>query len=100
AVIFFDLDARLLIPLLAWLAGFLGMIWFFVPRLITRATVVSDGRSTLTGRIVDSYTNILTVKLFAHTEGEDEYAKEAISDHLLKYQNQLRMITTLERVQW
>ncbi len=100
AFIFFELDARLLIPLLLWLAGFLGMIWFFVPRLIERATIVSHARSLLTGRIVDSYTNILTVKLFAHTEGEDAYAKEAISDHLQKLKNQLRWITSMEITQW
>src|SRR5215813_4331579 len=100
AVIFFDLDARLLIPLLVWLAGFLGMVWFFVPRLIKRATVVSEARSLLTGRIVDSYTNILTVKLFAHTEGEDAYAKEAISDHLQKLKIELRWITAMEMLQW
>jgi ATP-binding cassette subfamily B multidrug efflux pump len=100
AVIFFDLDARLLIPLLIWLAGFLGMVWFFVPRLIRRATVVSEARSLLTGRIVDSYTNILTVKLFAHTEGEDAYAKEAISDHLQKLKIELRWITAMEMLQW
>ncbi len=100
AVIFFELDARLLVPLLIWLASFLGMVWFFVPRLIKRATIVSDARSMLTGRIVDSYTNILTVKLFAHTEGEDEYAKEAISDHLQKLKLQMRLITGLEMIQW
>ncbi len=100
AVIFFDLDWRLVIPLLLWLLSFLGMIWFFVPRLIRYATVVSDARSMLTGRIVDSYTNILTVKLFAHTEGEDAYAKEAISDHLNKLKKQLRWITGLELMQW
>jgi ATP-binding cassette subfamily B multidrug efflux pump len=100
AVIFFDLDWRLVIPLLVWLLGFLGLVWFFVPRLIRMATVVSDARSTLTGRIVDSYTNILTVKLFAHTEGEDAYAKEAISDHIQKMKKQLRWITGLEMMQW
>jgi ATP-binding cassette subfamily B multidrug efflux pump len=100
AVIFFDLDWRLLIPLLIWLAGFLGMVWFFVPRLIKRATTVSEARSLLTGRIVDSYTNILTVKLFAHTEGEDAYAKEAISDHLEKLKIELRWITGMEMLQW
>ncbi len=100
AVIFFELDSRLLVPLLIWLAGFLGMVWFFVPKLIKRATVVSEARSLLTGRIVDSYTNILTVKLFAHTAGEDEYAKEAISDHLDKLKMQLRLITGLEMTQW
>ena len=100
AIIFFEMDARLLVPLLIWLAGFLAMIWFFVPRLVERATIVSEARSTLTGRIVDSYTNILTVKLFAHTEGEDDYAKEAISDHLVKFKRQMRMITALEITQW
>jgi ATP-binding cassette subfamily B multidrug efflux pump len=100
AVIFFELDARLLAPLLLWLAGFLGMVWFFVPRLIRLATTVSEARSLLTGRIVDSYTNILTVKLFAHTEGEDSYAKEAISDHLQKFKTQLRFITAFEMSQW
>jgi ATP-binding cassette subfamily B multidrug efflux pump len=71
-----------------------------VPRLIRYATIVSDARSMLTGRIVDSYTNILTVKLFAHTEGEDAYAKEAISDHLNKLKKQLRWITGMEMTQW
>ncbi len=100
AVIFVQLDARLLVPLLGWLLGFLAMIWYFVPKLIERATEVSEARSLLIGRIVDSYTNILTVKLFAHTDGEDAYAKEAISDHLLKLRHQLRMITGLEMTQW
>jgi ATP-binding cassette, subfamily B, multidrug efflux pump len=100
AVIFFDLDWRLVIPLVLWLLTFLGMIWFFVPRLIRYATIVSDARSMLTGRVVDSYTNILTVKLFAHTEGEDAYAKEAISDHLNKLKEQLRWITGMELTQW
>ncbi len=100
AVIFFDLDWRLVIPLVLWLLTFLGMIWFFVPRLIRYATIVSEARSMLTGRIVDSYTNILTVKLFAHTEGEDAYAKEAISDHLTKLKKQLRWITGMELTQW
>jgi ATP-binding cassette subfamily B multidrug efflux pump len=99
-VIFSQLDVRLLIPLLLWLAAFLLMVWYFVPRLVARATITSEARSTLTGRIVDSYTNILTVKLFAHTAGEDEYAKEAISDHTEKFKSQMRMITALEMTQW
>ncbi len=99
AVIFFQLDSRLLVPLVGFLAGFIAMIWYFVPKLIDRATVVSEARSLLTGRIVDSYTNILTVKLFAHTEGEDAYAKEAISDHLMKHRSQLRIITRFEVTQ-
>jgi ATP-binding cassette subfamily B multidrug efflux pump len=99
-VIFFQLDARLTIPLLFWLAGFAVTVWYFVPRLKKKATIMSDARSTLTGRIVDSYTNILTVKLFAHTEGEDAYAREAIDDHTKKFQDELRLITYLELTQW
>jgi ATP-binding cassette subfamily B multidrug efflux pump len=99
-VIFFNLDPLLTLPLLIWIAGFAVCVWYFVPRLKTMATVVSDARSTLMGRVVDSYTNILTVKLFAHTEGEDEFAREAIKDHTAKFQAQLRLITALELTQW
>ncbi len=100
AIIFFELDSRLRWPLLLWRFGFLGMGWSFVPRLMKRATAVSEARSLLTGRIVDSYTNILTVKLFAHTEGEDAYAKEAIDDHLQKLKTEMRWITAMELMQW
>ncbi|ADP70617.1 ABC transporter related protein [Rhodomicrobium vannielii ATCC 17100] len=100
AVIFFDLDARLVIPLLLWLVGFGVMVWYFVPRLIRMAVTVSEARSTLMGRVTDSYANILTVKLFAHTASEEAYAKDAISDHLHKLQAQLRVITLFEMCQW
>ncbi|MBT3069750.1 ABC transporter ATP-binding protein/permease [Rhodomicrobium sp. Az07] len=99
AVIFIDLDVRLLIPLLLWLLGYAAMVWFFVPRLILLAKAGADARSTLIGRITDSYTNILTVKLFAHTEAEETFAKDAISDHLHKFQAQLRLITLFETAQ-
>jgi ATP-binding cassette subfamily B multidrug efflux pump len=99
-VIFTKLDPLLAAPLLFWMAGFGVCVWYFVPRLKEKATIMSEARSTLTGRIVDSYTNILTVKLFAHTEGEDAYAREAIHDHNSKFLSQLRLLTWLEIVQW
>lgn len=99
-VIFFQLDPLLIAPLLFWVAGFGLCVWYFVPRLKEKSTIMSDARSTLTGRIVDSYTNILTVKLFAHTEGEDAYARDAIEDHREKFHSQLRLLTQLELVQW
>ena len=49
----------------------------------------------LTGRIVDSYTNIQTVKLFAHTAREDDYARDAVADHLTKFRHSTRLITTM-----
>ncbi len=99
-VIFFQLDPLLTIPLLIWLAGFAACVWYFVPRLKEKAAIMSEARSTLTGRIVDSYTNILTVKLFAHTDGEDRYARDAVEDHRVKFLSQLRLLTWLELVQW
>ena len=59
------LDWRLMLPMLLWFACYAAMLRYFVPRLRDRSRRVSEMRSTLTGRVVDSYTNILTVKLFA-----------------------------------
>ena len=66
-------DPRLAAPILAWFACYAVMLRYFVPRLRDRSREMSEVRSALTGRIVDSYTNILTVKLFARPLDEDEF---------------------------
>jgi ATP-binding cassette subfamily B multidrug efflux pump len=71
-----------------------------VPRIERLSAAMSDARSMLTGRIVDSYTNIATVKLFAHTEREDDYARDAMSEFLTRYQQQLRLNTLMEACLW
>lgn len=71
-------DVRLIAPLLLWLAGYAAACWYFVPRLGKLSEEQADMRSLVTGRIVDSYTNIPTVKLFAHAEREDTYAREGM----------------------
>ena len=58
-----------------------------------RSKVSSEARSTLMGRIVDSYTNILTVKLFARARDEDDFVKEAIHEHTDAFRRQTRMVT-------
>src|SRR5215831_15381251 len=98
AVIFAAADWRLLAPLLLWLAAYLGALVFFVPRIKERATAAAETRSMLVGRIVDSYTNILTVKLFAHADREDAYARDALEDQMAKYQASLRLQTSMELV--
>ncbi|MEJ2124863.1 MAG: ABC transporter ATP-binding protein, partial [Alphaproteobacteria bacterium] len=95
-VMFFQADPRLAIPLMIWLAIYIGAIVYFVPRMKNQSTVMSEARSTLTGRIVDSYTNIMTVKLFAHTHGEDAYAKEAMDDNTIEFHKMLRISTIYE----
>ncbi len=95
-VLFAATDWRLAIPLLVWLTCYLAAISYFVPRIKKRSTDASEARSMLVGRIVDSYTNILTVKLFAHAEREDAYARVAFREQMEKWQKSLRLITTME----
>ncbi len=97
-VLFSEADVRLILPIAIWLVFYIAAMAYFVPRLKTNAAIMSDARSMLTGRVVDSYTNIATVKLFAHTRSEDQYAHEALDDHTRKFQNLLRLSSSYEIV--
>ena len=99
-VLFAGNDWRLTLPLVLWIAAFVGVLVWFVPRIKDKAVIMSEARSTLTGRIVDSYTNIMTVKLFAHVDREYDYAREAIDDHTRKFQAQVRLISAMEMTIW
>ncbi|MBN8995506.1 MAG: ABC transporter ATP-binding protein [Rhizobiales bacterium] len=94
-ILFGQLDWRLTLPLVAWIILFVAALIVMVPRIRERSTIVSEARSMLTGRIVDSYTNIQTVKLFAHTAREDEYAADAVADHTTKFRASTRLITLM-----
>jgi ATP-binding cassette subfamily B multidrug efflux pump len=98
AVVFAAADWRLLIPLVVWLALYICALIVFVPRIKERSAAASEARSMLVGRIVDSYTNILTVKLFAHAEREDAYARGALQDQVDKWQASLRLVTAMDLV--
>jgi ATP-binding cassette subfamily B multidrug efflux pump len=94
--LFMEADSRLIWPLLIWLALYIASMVYYVPKLKHSSAVMSEARSMLTGRIVDSYTNITTVKLFAHTHGEDAYARAAFEDHTRKFHHMLRVSTRFE----
>src|SRR5499427_5045339 len=98
AVVFAAADWRLLLPLLLWLVAYAGTLFHFVPRIKERSTAASEARSMLVGRIVDSYTNILTVKLFAHAEREDSYARGALEEQVAAWQASLRLVTVMDLV--
>jgi len=74
-------DAWLTIPIFLWFAGYVALLLYFVPRMRDRSKISSEARSALMGRIVDSYTNILTVKLFARPRDEDNYVRDAVERH-------------------
>jgi ATP-binding cassette subfamily B multidrug efflux pump len=98
AVIFAAADWRLLLPLVIWLLAYMGALLYFVPRIKQRSTEAAEARSMLVGRLVDSYTNILTVKLFAHADREDGYARAALEEQMAKWQASLRIQTSMELV--
>ena len=88
-------DWRLMLPMVVWLAAYIGIQFYFVPRMKKIATEQADARSVMTGRVVDSYTNIQTVKLFSHTERETSYARDSMDGFLGTVYHQMRLATGL-----
>ncbi len=86
-------DIRLTVPVLLWFAGYALLLRFFVPRLRVRSRRSSETRSNLVGRVVDSYTNILTVKLFARARDEDAFVRAAVDEQTDAFRAQLRLTT-------
>ncbi len=91
-----EADWRMTIPFLVWLAAYIALATYIVPRSGRAAHAMSEARSAMTGRIVDSYTNIQTVKLFAHSDREDAYARESIHDTYTTFQDQMRLVSLME----
>ncbi|HET8698170.1 MAG TPA: ABC transporter ATP-binding protein [Gammaproteobacteria bacterium] len=86
-------DWYLGLPTLLWVLGYVVVLRHFVPRLRELSRASSEGRSLVMGRIVDSYTNMLTVKLFARLQDEDAYVRESLDDHQGLMRAHMRMIT-------
>ena len=89
-------DLRLVVPLALWIIGYSAALWYFVPRIKARSAAASSARSKVMGRVVDGYSNITTLKLFAHSQEEESYAREAMQDLLDKFRLQSRTITALD----
>jgi ATP-binding cassette, subfamily B, multidrug efflux pump len=86
-------DLRLAIPILCWFLLYGTLLRLIVPRMRDRARKASEARSLLTGRVVDSYTNIMTVKLFARAEQEDAFVREALETLNRDFGHQTRLVT-------
>jgi ATP-binding cassette subfamily B multidrug efflux pump len=86
-------DWRLGVPTLVWFAGYLVFLWYFVPRMRDLARASSEVRSLVMARVVDSYTNILTVKLFARLADEDAYVRESVDQHQAAMSRHMKLIT-------
>jgi len=88
-------DWRLMLPFAGWLLCYGLLMRWFVPRMGKVSQEQADARSTMTGRIVDSYTNIATVKLFSHSRREQAYAREAMDGFLQTVYRQMRLATSV-----
>jgi len=86
-------DWRLGMPTLLWFAGYIVFLRHFVPKLRELAKTSSECRSLVMARVVDSYTNILTVKLFARLADEDAYVRESLDQHQGAMRAHMRLIT-------
>jgi ATP-binding cassette subfamily B multidrug efflux pump len=94
------LDYRLALPLVVWFILYVTLLFYFLPRLESVASRQADARSEMTGRIVDTYTNIATVKLFSHSQRESNYAKDGMEKFLLTVYPQMRLATALNVSVW
>ncbi|HMU66114.1 MAG TPA: ABC transporter ATP-binding protein, partial [Cellvibrionaceae bacterium] len=86
-------DLRLALPTFVWIGAYITFLRYFVPRLLALARISSEARSTTMARVVDSYTNILTVKLFARAADEDQHVREAVDHHQDAMAKHMRVMT-------
>ncbi len=98
AAIIGQLDLWLLMPFLGWTLLYGIAMYYFIPRLGKVASMQADARSTMTGRVTDAYTNIMTVKLFSHAGNEARYAQESMDEFLVTVNRQMRLVSSFEIV--
>jgi len=96
AVLMGQADLRLLIPLMLWIVPYVFLLNWVVRRIGPASEAASNARSAVTGRVVDSYTNIHAVKMFAHHDREIDYAKEAIEEARRTFQIEMRLYTIMD----
>jgi ATP-binding cassette subfamily B multidrug efflux pump len=96
AILLLTSDWRLMMPLLAWFALYGLLVRWTVKRVGPASKAASDARSQVTGRVVDAYTNIHSVKMFAHHDLEVRFAKEAIETARKTFQKEMRIFTIMD----
>ncbi|MES2906977.1 MAG: ABC transporter ATP-binding protein [Pseudomonadota bacterium] len=92
-IAFTTISPYLMAPVLVWIGAYITLLLVFVPRAVKLSYIQSETRSALVGRVVDSYTNVQTVKLFARTEHERSNVRGAIADHTRKVMATMRLLT-------
>ncbi len=98
AILLTQADVRLLLPLAIWLVLYGCLVAWTIKRVGPASQAASEARSAVTGRVVDTYSNIHSVKLFAHNSLELDYAKDAIEQTRTTFQKEMRIFTIMDVV--
>ena len=96
AILLGQADAWLILPLALWFIPYAFLLRWVVKRIGPASEASSNARSAITGRVVDSYTNIHSVKMFAHHDREVAYAKDAIEKARSTFQAEMRLYTIMD----
>lgn len=83
----------LVLPVALWTLAYVGFLIAIVPQIRRGSKAIAYARSDFVGRIVDSYTNIMTVKLFARPEEEDQFVRESVDQHTARMITQHRWLS-------
>ena len=95
-ILLMTFDMWLALPLLFWITGYLALMRWVIRRAGPAAKKSSDARSAITGRVVDSYSNIHSVKMFAHHDREIDYARDAIEHARQTFMSEMRIVTKMD----
>lgn len=95
-ILLLAVDWRIASIFVVWFAIYMSLLGYYVPKLKNVSQEQADARSIMTGRIVDSYTNIATVKLFSHAKREEQYVRDSMDPFLVTVFRQMRMVTKLD----
>ena len=92
-IVLAQLDLVLLVPIGVWLLLYAVLFTITMPLIARYSEDLSESKSVMTGRIVDSYTNIQTIKTFASGEHEDKYVSDSVLDHAVSFRKLMRVFT-------
>lgn len=92
-VVLAQLDVLLLVPIGIWLLLYAVLFTITMPLIARYSENLSESKSVMTGRIVDSYTNIQTIKTFATGGHEDQYVSDSVLDHAISFRKLMRVFT-------
>jgi ATP-binding cassette subfamily B multidrug efflux pump len=92
-IVLAGLDPVLLVPIGVWLLLYAILFSIAMPLIARYSETLSEAKSVMTGRIVDSYTNIQTLKTFATGEHEDRYVADSVMDHAIEFRKLMRVFT-------